>query len=118
MPEKFPVASVQVALTGATYVELVAHPPKDVAYRIRNVYGENTTGSSRVLHLAFNNAGTRTVVFHSHAAVQDHLWTHDDVDNVGIIGLVLSSTDHSLDMKLDGAGTDTIVCSYEIMEAE
>jgi hypothetical protein len=118
MPEKFPVKSVQVALTGTTYATLVAAPPTDVAYRITKVFGQNNAGGARTLYLAFNDGGTRTIIWETASVGDGVLFSGTaGAEQFNDIGVVLSATDHSLDMKLDDTGTDTIVCSYEILEA-
>ena len=112
--ERFPSKTVAVALTGATYAELVAAPPNGVAYRIRNIYGRNTSGGIRTLELAFND-GARVPIWFSAAAGDNAMFnvTTSLVD----LNISLTATDESLDMRIDDTGTDRIVCTYDIEES-
>jgi len=117
MPEKYPVRSAQVALTGNTYATLVPAPPAQVSYYIIKVFGQNNAGAARTLQLAFNNGGTRTVVWESASTADATMFAGSLGAENFPIDLVLANTDESLDMRLDDTGTDTIVCSYEVRES-
>jgi len=117
MPERYPHASAQVALTGATHVTVVAAPPIDVAYHITRVMGQNGAGAARTLHLVFKKVGTRTVVWES-ANVNDGVMFAGTLGAENTqIDITLADTDEILEAVLSDAGTDTIVVSYEILEA-
>jgi hypothetical protein len=122
--EKFPKKSVQVALTGNTYATLVAAPPDtETAYRILKVFGQNNAGAARKLQLAFNNNATRTIVWESASVANGIMFSGTLGEEQFPVDIVLSNppatgdTGHKLDMRLDDTGTDTIVCTYEILEA-
>ena len=112
--ERFPIKTVAVALNGTTYAELVAAPPFGVAYRIKNIYGQNNAGGARILELAFNENTTRTPVWFSASTADAAMFnvTTSLVD----LNIALTNTDESLDMRIDNTGTDRIVCTYEIEE--
>lgn len=114
---KFPVKSSQVALNGTTYATLVPAPEEGASYRVTKVFGQNTTAAPRTLTLAFNNGGTRSIVWQSVAAVQDSCFTQSDVGTeIFELGINLEKGE-SLDMKLEGTGTDKIVAAYEVAES-
>ena len=115
--ESFPTEKAVVALTGNTYVTLVSAPPAGVAYRVKNVYGQNNAGAARTLTLAFNEGGTRTVVWQSASTADAAMFTQTGGGTQNFnLDLSLTNTDESLDMQLEAAGTDRVVCIYEVAE--
>ena len=120
MAEKFPSKTVQVALTGATYVELIPAPADtETAYELTRFYGQNDNAGARTLSIAFNNGGTRTICWTSQSAAQNEQFRSlDGGDESQPIDLVVSSTGQSIDMKASGACTGTIAATYKIMETK
>ena len=110
---------MRVALTGATYVELVPAPPEDVAYKVGKFTGTNLAASAnRSLTIAFKNSTTYTILWLSGVIADGAQYNPPTAGEVvQTLDFTLSSTDHSIVMKLDDTGTDTIVASYEILEA-
>jgi len=119
----FPAKSSQKSLNGTTYATLVASPPRRVSYVVTHVYGQNTSGGARTLALAFNDDGTRSVIWRSGSAAgatpDGECFTQSDAGGeIFELGLILERGE-TLDMKVEsGACTDKMVASYHVEEAE
>jgi len=114
---KFPYKSAVATLSGTSWVTLVSAPPDAVSYHITRVFGQNTVAGDRVLSLAWNRDGTRTVVWKSESTAQNACFTQSSENNEVVdLNITLGDTDESLDIQLDNTGTDRIVASYEVRE--
>jgi len=116
--ENFPLTATTATLNGTTHVTLVSAPPAGEARRIRRIYGISSQATARVLTLHLNDNSTVIPIWVSPSTTLGNFFnqtTQGEQDPR--LDIVLSSTDQSLEMDLDNAGTNVVVAWYETLEA-